>query len=71
MVWLLHKLGLVQGIWLQDHHGKTYRTWVRKTPFEKKWAPVYPFTGVGSVILNPDGTCSGSSIYIERWAPMK
>jgi len=53
---------------LEDFEGQVYKTLELKgRSFGKKRAHVYWFTGVGSVILNDDGTTSGSSSYIERW----
>lgn len=71
MVWILHKLGFVQGIRLIDCWGDDYRTFASKSPTGRRFARVYPFTGVGGVTLHEDGTCSGRSSYIERWMPMK
>lgn len=36
-----------------------------------KTCSVYWGTGIGHVILNINGTCSGSSSYIKRWMPYK
>jgi hypothetical protein len=67
LVRILHKLGLVKGIWLEDCEGEIYTTIKHKNPFGKKWAYVYPFTKIGCVKLNEDGTCTGKSSYIKRW----
>lgn len=57
---------------LQDWQGETYYTIAYvNAEFGTKWARVYPFTAVGFVVLNDDGTTSSrSSSYIERWSKM-
>ncbi len=69
---LLHKLRLVELVWLKSHTDDYwYLTIKRKHPDGKYWARVYPFTGTGYVILEEDGTCSGSSFFIKQWLPFK
>jgi len=67
LVRILHKLGLVKGIWLEDDFGEVYMTIKHKNPFGKNWAHVYWFTKIGHVWLMDDGTCTGRSGYIKRW----
>ena len=68
LVRILHRLGIVRGVWLQDRWGKLYITIKRHDPFGDHWVHVYPFLRIGRVVLNADGTCSSeSSTYIERW----
>lgn len=69
LVKILNFLGLVEGICLQDMDGKEYLTFIRKGKFGP-WSRVYPFVGVGHVLLLPDGTTKGSSIYIKRWVKL-
>ena len=64
---LYHKLKLKQGIILEDCDGEVYYTFKEESPFNKSIAFIFPSTKVGHVVLNKDGTTSGSSIYIERW----
>lgn len=70
MIKLLNYLGLVKGCYLEDMWGEQYTTAYRITPSGKRAAPVYFFTGVGHVILNDDGSCSGQSTYISKWKAM-
>ena len=56
---------------LQDFEGRTYNTVAIKDAFENIVAPVYFWTGVGSVLLHEDGTCTGESCYIKRWIHKK
>ena len=67
---ILHKLGVVKGIFLQDHTLEIYTTIKKQNEFNDIYAHVYPFLKVGYVILNKDGTCSGPSIYIKKWLDM-
>lgn len=66
IVRLLNFLGLVTGVVLVDFQGKEYISIMQKGKFNN-WCYVYHFTKVGHVILNLDGTTSGSSSYIKRW----
>jgi hypothetical protein len=67
-VWLLTKLRIVKGVLLKDFDGEVRYNIARRDPFDgTMYASVYPFTGVGHVILNPDGTTGGNSIYIHNW----
>lgn len=66
---LLQILGIVKLVWLKDHVNCVYLTILREDSFGVQWAYVHPFTRIGHVILNPDGTCGGKSIYIKRWEP--
>jgi len=69
MIRILHKLGLVHGVFLEDFEGEIYKTWMIQSPFGHKYAYVYPFVKIGYVQLWGDGTCS-STCYIERWRSM-
>jgi hypothetical protein len=69
VIWLLHKLGILRGVWLLDFQGDTYRTYMRETPFGR-YAYVYPWTRVGNVALKEDGTTGGPSCYVHFWKPM-
>ena len=66
MLRLLAKLRLIKLVWLNDFQGTKYLTVKRKSGL-CDWCYVYPYTFVGHVILNGDGSCSGKSIYIETW----
>ena len=69
LIRILHKLGIIDGILLEDFQYRTYISIKRKNKFGK-WAYVYPFTKVGHVKLNEDGTCFGESFYIDKWIDM-
>lgn len=67
MLRILYYLGIVDLVWLESCSGIQYLTIKKKNPFGEYWCHVYPYTKIGHVILNEDGTCSGKSTYIERW----
>ena len=70
MIRFLNWLGLVEGVYLQDCWGATYETFVsRRSPFGVE-ANIYPFAGVGQVLLLPGGKTGGPSSYISEWRPM-
>lgn len=67
LVRTLHKMGLVKGVALEDHWGKIYYSIKKRHPLKEGvwYAHVYPGSKVGFVILKDDGTCEGSSSYID------
>ena len=64
---LLHRIGLIKAVWLQDHQGEVYLSRQRIDGFGNYWCYVYNFTHVGHVILNKVGSCGGSASDIEKW----
>ena len=69
MLRLLALLGIIEIVILLDKDGQEFWTYKRKRAIGGYQAFVYPFTRVGHVILNDDGTCSGRSCYIKSWIP--
>lgn len=70
LVKLFDRLHLRRGIYLQSSlGGEIYESFARKSPFDGKLiAYVYPFTKVGHVKLEPDGSVKNH--YICRWVYM-
>jgi hypothetical protein len=58
-------------VWLQSYSGEIYLSRARENPFGGKWCYVYDYYQIGHVNLLPDGKCSGSSCYIEKWKSYK
>lgn len=54
---------------LRDRQGRTYKSIAYQDPFsaEDMWASVFWTTGVGHVLLHPNGTTSGDASYITQW----
>lgn len=70
---LIHIVSFLTGrkiVFLEDSYGEVYKTLEYKTPFGNK-AYVYWLTKVGHVNLEPDGTTTGQSTYINRWIYLK
>ncbi len=61
----LAKLGLIKLVWLRDFRGEIALRIKRKYPFGGYYACWYDF-GIGTAILNEDGTCGGAS-YVKEW----
>ena len=66
MLRLLSMLRLIELVWLEDFTGERYLTVKRKSG-TSEWCYIYPYTFVGHVILNGDGSCSGEYSYIKTW----
>lgn len=59
---------LKKKIYLLDRWNDQYSTRINTDTNGVKWAYVYPFSKVGHVILNDDGTTSGECSYIQQWS---
>lgn len=56
-------------VWLQDSKDEIYLTIAIKDKYGKFICPVYPLSGVGNVVLRPNGKVNplSQSSYITQW----
>jgi hypothetical protein len=68
---ILDALRIVRGVYLESClDGQIFKTWERRHPITgRPCAHVYPFSKIGNVSLNSDGTIDGH--YCHRWAYMR
>lgn len=56
-------------VWLEDCEGERYLTIATESKYHILTCPVYPLTGVGQVVLLPNGRVKprSQSSYITQW----
>lgn len=79
LMWLIHAMvSLYMGhdpfhylrtpVWLQESDGTWRKSRIHTDKNGVRWAPIYPASMTGHVVLNKGGIASGDSSYIKRWS---